>query len=173
MSAKVTVETTGGDRLAEVEKAMRAMRRTAIYVGIAKSADENRRKGEPIDNADLGYIHEYGSAAAHIPPRPFLTPGVRSAKGAIGKGMQAAAKAALDGKTADFDRSMERTALIAQTAVPTYVRENQDKFVPLAERTEQARLKKIKAVRGKGTDITILMDTGQLLGAIRGMVVKE
>lgn len=156
-----------------LEKGLKEIRKTAVYVGIAKGADQEYRKGEPISNSDLGFIHEKGSPANRIPPRPFLVPGVASVKDSIKPVMQKAAKAALNGDIANFDKLMERIALKAQVAVPNYVKTHQGDFVPLKPKTIEARKRKIKAVRGIGSNITILMDTGQLVGAIRGVVVKD
>ena len=48
-----------------------------MLVGIP--AEENAR-GEEIGNAALGFIHENGSPARNIPPRPFLVPGMKDAE---------------------------------------------------------------------------------------------
>lgn len=49
-----------------------------VLVGIPESTAE--RGDTKINNAMLGYIHEFGSPARNIPARPFLLPGVRSIK---------------------------------------------------------------------------------------------
>ena len=191
MSGKVFASVQKTDsKLDALEKGIQRMRKTVIYVGIAKGSDQENRKGQPISNCDLGFIHEFGSPANRIPPRPFLVPGVKSAKAQIQPRMQKAAKAALDGDEKAFDRLMAQTAIKAQAAVPNYVRQNQGDFVPLKPRTVQARLRKNERVAGaydrirknRGLDqknignaasITTLMDTGQLVGAVRGVVVKD
>lgn len=191
MSGKVFASVQKTDsKLDALEKGLQRMRKTVIYVGIAKGSDQEYRKGQPISNCDLGFVHEFGSPANRIPPRPFLVPGVKSAKAQIQPRMQKAAKAALDGDEKAFDRLMEQTAIKAQVAVPNYVREHNGEFVPLKPRTIQARLRKNERVAGaydrirqkRGLDqknignassITTLMDTGQLVGAVRGVVVKD
>ena len=191
MSGKVFASVQKTDsRLDAVEKALQRMRKTVIYVGIAKGSDQEYRRGQPISNCDLGFVHEFGSPANRIPPRPFLVPGVKSVKVQLAQGMKAAAKAAMNGDEASFDKQMERTAIKAQVAVPNYVRQNQDQFAPLKPRTIKARLRKNEKVAGnydrirksQGIDtknigntssITTLIDTGQLVGAVRGMVIKE
>ncbi len=73
MSVKVT-----RDNLKNVLQNIRMMDDKRLLVGIP--GEENPRKGEPVGNAQLGYIHENGSAVRNIPPRPFLKPGVRASR---------------------------------------------------------------------------------------------
>lgn len=49
-----------------------------LYVGVPSDRSARSKRGgkEPINNASLAYINEYGAPASRIPPRPFLIPGV-------------------------------------------------------------------------------------------------
>lgn len=156
----------------DLKKAFEDMMRSSIYVGIANDSSKNSRKdGAPITNAQLGYIHERGSPAANIPPRPFLEPGVKSAKEKIEKGLERAAKMAISGDEKGFEAQMERVALSSASAVKGYMRSGE--FAPLSETTVRKRLEKIKKSGGTGSAIKPLIDTASLLNAIDGVVVKE
>lgn len=155
-----------------LEKALAEIKRTAIYVGIANDSEKNKRKdGAPITNAQLGFIHEFGSPAANIPARPFLVPGVESVKDKIGADLGKAAKAALKGDESGFDAQMKKTSIDAAEAVKSYMKGGD--FAPLAPSTIKTRQKKIKAVGGVGASIKPLIDTADLLGSISGIVSKE
>lgn len=155
-----------------LEKALAEIKRTAIYVGIANDSEKNKRKdGAPITNAQLGFIHEFGSPAANIPARPFLVLGVESVKDKIGADLGKAAKAALKGNESEFNERLTKTATDAAVAVRLYVK-NGD-FVSLAPSTIKARQKKIDAVGGEGNTIKPLMDTNDMISAVSGVVFKE
>lgn len=156
----------------DLQKAFEDMMRSSIYVGIANDSSNNSRKdGASITNAQLGYLHERGSPAANIPPRPFLEPGVKSAKDVVTKGLDRAAKAAMSGDAKGFDVQMERVALSAASAVKKYM--SSASFAPLSEQTILKRRQKIKGSGGSGSVIKPLIDTASLLNAIEGVVVKE
>src|SRR5882724_12416208 len=73
---QLTVDVTV-DKVKEVQLAIRALANTRVMVGIP--SDKAARKGK-INNAQLGYIHEFGAPEVNIPPRPFLVPGVQGAQ---------------------------------------------------------------------------------------------
>nr|DAV51111.1 MAG TPA: virion morphogenesis protein [Caudoviricetes sp.] len=154
-----------------LKKAFEDIMRSSIYVGIANDSSKNGRKDGAPTNAQLGYIHERGSPAANIPPRPFLEPGVKSAKEKIEKGLERAAKMAMSGDEKGFEAQMERVALSSASAVKGYMRSGE--FAPLSETTIRKRLEKIKKSGGTGSVIKPLIDTASLLNAIDGVVVKE
>jgi len=72
-------------------KALEMLGRKELIVGIP--AEKNERSGDsPIGNAAIGYIHEFGSAAQNIPPRPHLMAGVLEHKEEIIKLMRGCAR---------------------------------------------------------------------------------
>jgi hypothetical protein len=73
-------------KLDQLIKTIEAMNKKHCYVGIPK---ENNERENPdgskadIGNASLAYVHEHGSAAQHIPARPFMRPGVKKVRDRI------------------------------------------------------------------------------------------
>ena len=131
-----------------------------LLVGIP--AEENAR-GEEIGNAALGFIHENGSPARNIPPRPFLVPGVRDAEPqAVAMLAVPTAEALTKGKYA-LAKGYERAGLVCQAAVKKRI-VSQEGFAPLSPRTIAARERK----GYKGTKA--LIRTGQLLNSITYVV---
>lgn len=156
MSVKITKDDT--DKvLANIQK----MAGARLLVGIP--AEKAPRKGDPITNASLGYIHENGSSARNIPPRPFLVPGVRAATPKCIDVLKKAGKAALSEGPSALDKGLNAAGLIAQNVVKQRIR-LQEGFAPLAEGTIKAR--KRKGFHGEKA----LIRTGQLMNSITYVV---
>ena len=62
------------DRVSEVLSAVTKLVGREVLVGIPEDNTE-RVNGDEATNAQLGYVHEFGSPAKNIPARPFLIPG--------------------------------------------------------------------------------------------------
>lgn len=137
-----------------------AMTQKRVLIGIP--GELAARPGEPVSNAALGYIHEFGSPAANIPARPFLNPGIQDALPEIIPELAISARRALKTPGA-YEIGLERAGIRATTAVKKRIR-SQEGFVPLAERTLKAREK----AGFKGTKA--LIRTGQLLNSITHVI---
>lgn len=141
---------------------IRSVPQKKLLVGIP--AEENAR-GEEIGNASLGFIHEYGSPARNIPPRPFLVPGVRDAEPqAVAMLAMPTADALTQGYGA-LEKGLDRAGLVCQAAVKKRI-VAQEGFAPLSPRTIAARQRK----GYKGTKA--LIRTGQLLNSITYVIRK-
>jgi hypothetical protein len=96
MSVKITI-----DKVPGIQKALKDLGSARVMVGIpAKAAQRDPHPGETKtpNNAELGYIHEFGAPEMNIPARPFLMPGIENKKEPIVNKLKAAGQAALDGK---------------------------------------------------------------------------
>lgn len=170
------------DKTRAINSAMKRLGKMAVYIGIPTDSDGDKRMKGPIRNSELGYIHEFGSETAGIPPRPFLKPGVESAKGELKKQLQAAAKAALQEDDAGMTAHLKEAAQKGEMAVKDYLT-NAD-FEPIKVRTaanrwrdrKTADLRKgeIAAIASGSTNgLKPLINTGQLRDAVTGIVEEE
>ena len=117
-------------------KAIQQITKTQVFVGIPEEKGSRKNSDEPT-NAQLGYIHEFGSPARNIPARPSLIPEVRKAARDYMPHLQGAVAASLDGKTNIALRELNETGLIAaQSAKRTTATGN---FVPLSPATIRQR----------------------------------
>lgn len=157
----MTVEVTKDD-VAKVLANIQAMAGKELLVGIP--AEKSPRKGDPITNASLGYIHENGSPARNIPARPFLVPGVKKATPKAVSAMKTMAGDALLDRTAT-DKALNAAGLICQAQVKRQI-VSQEGFTALKAGTLAAR----RRSGAKGTKA--LIRTGQLLNSIT-YVVRE
>lgn len=167
------------DRLAAVVKGIRSLVKKQVLVGIPDNTTDRDESGS-MNNATLGYIHEFGSPAQNIPERPFLIPGIKDSDGRIEKQLQKATDAALSGKRSQVDTYLEAAGIAGQNSVKRKI--NSGEFAPLSDATLRAR-----AARGrKGAKVELqsraegngpdnsnarpLIDTGQLRNAITYVV---
>lgn len=182
MSIKMTV-----DKLGEIMKSINSLVSKDVLVGIPDSKAERRDEdGEPINNAQLGYIHEFGSPINNLPARPFLNTGVEDAKEEIAEQLEKAANSALSGKYAQMEAGFNKAGIVAQNSVKNKI--NSGQFAPLADSTLRARVSR-GGSRGKAAErelasrsegnapsnaeIKPLIDTGQLRNSITYVVRKK
>jgi phage gpG-like protein len=147
----------------DIAAATRKLAATRVMVGIP-AIKAGRDDGEPINNAELGYIHENGAPEAHIPARPFLMPGINNKVEVITDQLEAAGRAALEGNAISMNRYLNAAGLVGADAVKRKI--TTGPFVPLAESTLAARRR-----RGR-TGTKPLLDTGQLRAAITYVIRK-
>lgn len=102
-----------------VDKTVAAMTKLIgkqVLVGIPET--KASRKDEPeMNNATLGYIHEFGSPASNIPARPFLLPGMKKSRTAAIYQLKIAARAALDGDMQKMDAALGAAGTVCSNAV--------------------------------------------------------
>ncbi|MCA8160562.1 hypothetical protein [Burkholderia cepacia] len=153
------------DRLDEVLKSISGLVQKEVLVGVPDSTAGRKDEGEPLSNAEIGYIMENGSPANNIPARPHLVPGVQDARPKFEPQLQKGVEAALDGDLEKVDRSLNRAGLVAQNSVRAKINSNiQPK---LADSTLAARRR-----RGVMRENT-LVDTAQYRNAITYVVRKK
>ncbi len=91
-----------------IDRVLKFAARQKVLIGIP--AEKSARSGSAMDNATLGYIHEYGAPEANIPARPFLGPGIEASEAMIVTEMRRAAEKAIT-LAADGDVSGGKTAI--------------------------------------------------------------
>ena len=138
MAAPPVRVTITKDTVSRVIGAITDMVGQQVLVGVPEKTTERAdEKGEPVNNATLAYIHEYGSPAANIPARPFLIPGVEAAeKTALGQ-LRLAVDAALKFKTEEVTQRLEKAGIVASTSVKDKIMSGP--FEPLKPATVRAR----------------------------------
>lgn len=146
------------DELRSVLAAIKRATRETVLIGVPYYHTARPGDVTGISNADLGYIHEFGAPAANIPARPFLVPGVLSARKTATSLMADGLSDEMVGQRGAAHISMHRAGLVAVN----YVRQTiTDGVEPaLSEVTIRIRLEKGR------TGTTPLLDTGQLRNSI-------
>ncbi len=133
-----------------------------VLVGIPEeetSRKKDSREPEPITNAALLAINEFGSPANNIPARPAMTIGIRNAARPIAEEFKKACIQSLTKGFASLDLYYNRAGIIAANSVKKAINE-QEGIAPPAESTLEAR----RARGFKGEKALIV--TGQMRNAI-------
>ena len=175
------------DRTKAVLTSLEGLSKAVVLVGIpeANGARKDDDQG-PVSNAQLGYIHEFGSPAANIPARPFLIPGVESAQARFTPHLRNAATAALEGDPGRMRASLHTAGAIARDEVKLTL--NTAGYEPLKDSTLRARARRagssIAAAaqreldsRAEGNppsdEVRPLVETGQMRNAITYVVTNR
>ena len=123
------------DGTEKLRKHLESLAGRKIMIGIP--ASQGQRDEGPINNAALGYIHEFGSPSQNIPARPFLIPGVRDAIPKARVKLGEAIKDILRGKQEDAQKALHAAGIIASSRVKMKLVEGP--FAPLSGSTIRAR----------------------------------
>ena len=139
----------------EFNKALKKLTGHDIVVGVT---EETAPRDDEADrnNAEIGYIAEFGDPAQNIPQREVLQPGVESVTEDIGYCMAQATKAILSGKP--YEQWLEYAGKIGKEGVQDWIKAGD--FVPLAEYTIRMR-----QARGNFNEDP-LIDTKRFINAI-------
>ena len=143
------------DILRDTVKSVQDLTRARVLVGIPR-ANAPREGEQEVNNAMLGYVHEFGSPAQKIPARPHLVPGVKKIEPQIIKLMTKTAQDALTAgskgqskneRDREIDKTLNKVGLACVAAIQQIIRAG----IPpgLAESTLKARARR-KPGRGIG-----------------------
>lgn len=141
-----------------------------VLVGVpndttTRKADEEDGEKPPMNNATLAYIHDNGSAAANIPARPFMVPGIQEAKPKMVEYFKDAGKSVLVREAESIDKELHKVGLTAQSAIRAKI--NEGPPPALADSTLAARARKGRKSKKP------LVDTGQLRNSINYVIRKK
>ncbi len=163
MNFKSGVKVTA-DFVGDFKDVLAKLKTDSVLVGVPQE-NTTRKAGDPINNATLMAINEFGSPANNIPARPVMQIGIKNAQDAIADQFGKAAKFALTNGANAVDVFYERAGIIASNSIKKAIND-QDGIDPPAASTLRAR-----ARRGfRGTKALIV--TGQLRNSITYVVVK-
>ena len=153
------------DRVSAMKRAVQALAKSHVLVGIPADSSDNSRDDGPINNSELGFIHEFGAPEANIPARPFLVPGVKAswaeANGLLSRGAENVLQLN-PSPEATVTRTLEAVGLLAQGEV---VRSIDDGLTPVLNALTLAARKR-KGFAGTKP----LIVTGQLKQSITYVV---
>lgn len=145
-------------------KIIKQFRFDKVLVGIP-SDDKTRKDSDPINNATLLAINNFGSPANNIPPRPVMAIGIRNAQDAIAAQFKTAAQKALSKGFSAVDVAYERAGIIASNSIKKAINDQEGIKGP-----SEATLKTRKAEGFAGTKALIV--TGQMRNAITYVVKR-
>lgn len=178
------------DTVREVLAAVKKLTGRQVLVGIPEDKTE-RVNGDEATNAQLGYVHEFGSPANNIPARPFLIPGTEKVLDRATEELSMAADATMDGNSRKATQHLVAAGLIAEDGAKNEI--STADYVPLSPATVRERYKSRNAMNPRSSEskylqlvaggmdpaeaqaavgIRPLINTGQLRDAITSVVRK-
>lgn len=140
----------------------------AVLVGIPETTTnrDDEEAGDDINNATILAINHFGSEAAHIPPRPVLTIGIRLAQPALIDQFRALARAVLTSGVDAFETYYNRVGSIAANSVKRVINDQTD-IDPPSDATLKSR-KYLTKSGFKGNKALVV--SGQMRNAITYVV---
>lgn len=147
----------------DVMRAFKAMAQDTVLIGVpSEKAFREPTQDEPkppINNAEIGYISEFGAPEANIPARPHLVPGIKQALPKIVTVYaEVLPKVAATGNVSALRAAETKIGFIATSSVKSMIEDVIGP--PLAESTLEARRR-----RGRSGE-TPLLDTGSYRNSI-------
>lgn len=153
------------DFTADFNKIIKKFKRDAVLVGIPE-AEAPRQEDEPINNAALLALNEFGSPANNIPARPVMAIGIKNAQDEIAEAFKEGAVKALKKGADALPVAYNRAGIIASNSIKKAINAQEGIEPPSA-----GTLAKRKADDFKGTKALIV--TGQMRNAITYVVKGE
>ena len=142
------------DYVPDFEKKIKRVFEQSLVVGITEKTAP-RDDGADKNNAEIGYMTEFGVPEENIPQRAVLQPGVENAKYDIGLCLAQAIKASLEGKP--FEPWLDEAGKIGVEGVRDLIKAGD--FEPLSQLTLAMR-----RARGNNSEAP-LIDTGRFINA--------
>ncbi len=169
MSARLEITE---DNLQSLSDKISELAKLELMVGIPEGKAERDPDGSGvyINNPTIAYINTTGDPAMHIPPRPFLVPGIEHSKDEVTKQLEAAANRVVNASSKDEGRKsakivLDKLGLKLVNVVRRYI--TTAPFPPLSPVTIAERLKK------GHTGIKPLIETGQLRRSVSYILRKR
>lgn len=148
------------DGLKKFAETVKVLALSDVLVGVPEvngGRKEDDEHGE-FNNAAIGYMNEFGSDLAGVPPRPHLSKGIQLKKQEITEELKQAAAKAFNDPSA-VEKHYTRAGIIATMSVKNVIT-SQLEFTPLSETT--LRMRREQGFKGESA----LIRTGQYRNSI-------
>jgi hypothetical protein len=158
--------------------AMSLLTGVEVLVGFPEDTADRPQGDTQLTNATLGYIHDNGAPEQNIPARPFMGPGIESARDKLADKLGQTMRAVLykGGDAGTVEQGLTHVGLIAKLAIQNAI--NEGPPPPLAKSTLLARARRGRkgAMQeldrrwdGQAPSVEFakpLVDTGQMRNAV-------
>lgn len=155
---KPTIQTHVKDNLPEFRKKLAGLLGAKVLVGIPE--DKAARKGEPINNAQLMYIHTNGSEVRNIPKRPVIEPSIQHNREQLTRTLEQAADAHLGGDTARANQLLKVAGTQGANGAKRWFTDPNNGWPRNKSATIKRKISKLRGVAYKDA-LKILNDAGE------------
>jgi len=162
-----TVKTTIiEDHSAHLKKVLKHIANIDVLVGIPQK--NTTRKGEPVTNAELAFIHSNGSPIRNIPARPFIEPAIENDRENISQLLSDAMSAALSGDGLEANKKLKEAGMRGQAVSQLWFEQPDKNQWP-----ENSPATKARKLKKHSTDPKPLIDTGEMRKSITFVIRKK
>lgn len=154
------------DKTKNLISALQFMKKNYTLVGIPQAKTE-RKRGDPVTNAELLFIHTHGSPLQNIPARPVIEPAIEADRDFLADKFKMAAIAYLEGDTEGAYRQIKLAGMRGQNDARAWFTDARNGWPPNSPAVISVKIRK------GSTDPRPLIDTGELRKSITYVVVKE
>lgn len=161
----VNVVVNSADNMGQLLKGLKFTKNNYVLVGIPQK--KTKRKGEPITNAELLFIHTNGSPINNVPARPVIEPAIKEDKDRLSKMLKVAAVEAMNGEEEKAVQQLQLTGMRAQNVCRAWFVNAKNNWPPNSPSVTARKRKK------GSTAPRPLIDTGELRKSITYVVVKN
>lgn len=143
MNPTITVSESGD--LSFIKEAIGTLENAKVYVGIPEA--ETTRKGEPVTNAGLLFIHTNGSPLRHIPARPVIEPSIEANHAELEEGLHAATELVLDGRKSEAETMLKRVGTAGANNAKKWFFDSRNSWRQNSPETIRRKLEKLTGKR--------------------------
>lgn len=143
LNPTITVSESGDESF--LKAALGTLENAKIYVGIPEA--ETQRKGDPVTNAGLLFIHTNGSPIRNIPARPVIEPSIEANHEPIEDGLHEAASLILDGQSDKALVMLKRVGTFASNGAKKWFTDPRNGWRQNSPETIRRKLSKLTGAR--------------------------
>lgn len=153
------------NRMNVLIKTLKFMKENYVLVGIPQK--KTKREKEAITNAELLFIHTFGSPINNVPARPVIEPAIKDDRERLSKMLKASALLYMQGKETEAMDQLKLTGMRCQNVCRAWFTNTKNNWPPNSPAVASEK-------RRKGsTDPRPLIDTGELRKSITYVIVKK
>lgn len=165
MANPIVTVVEAANNMKRLTKTLRFMKENYVLIGIPQK--KTKREGEPVTNAELLFIHTYGSPINNIPARPVIEPAIKDDKERLSKMLKRSAVFSLEGKEEEAVEQLKLTGMRGQNISRAWFTSPKNGWPPNSPSVAAAKRKK------GSTNPMPLIYTGELRKSIIYVVVKK
>lgn len=165
MANPIVTVVEAANNMKRLTKTLRFMKENYVLIGIPQK--KTKREGEPVTNAELLFIHTYGSPINNIPARPVIEPAIKDDKERLSKMLKRSAVLSLEGKEEEAVEQLKLMGMRGQNISRAWFTSPKNGWPPNSPSVAAAKRKK------GSTNPMPLIDTGELRKSIIYVVVKK
>lgn len=143
MNPTLTVSESGDASF--IKAAIGTLENAKVFVGIPQA--KTQRKGDPVTNAGLLFIHTNGSPLLHIPARPVIEPSIEANHEVLEDGLHEVANLVLDGRNTEANAMLKKVGTLGANGAKLWFTDSRNGWRQNSPETIKRKLAKLTGSR--------------------------